>query len=145
MKAGTVMTRPVSVISPGDSVESAAIVMARAKSGILPVVSGRRLIGLITDRDIVTRAVAAGKPAATCSVDEVMTEEVHYCVEDDPIEDVAKRMGELGVRRMPVLDRDSAVIGIVSLDDIAVLVQSAHTVADALRGIAQRSRVPTAR
>lgn len=142
MKAGTVMTRKVSTVSPGDTVESAAILMARINAGVLPVLSERRLVGLVTDRDIVVRALAAGKPVATCTVDDVMTEEVHYCLDDDAVEDVAKRMGELGVRRMPVLDRNNTVIGIISLDDIAANVQWEHTVADALRKIARFSRAP---
>lgn len=142
MKAGKIMTRKVSAVSPGDTVESAAILMARVNAGILPVLSGKRVVGLVTDRDIVVRAVAAGKPVATCTVDDVMTEEVHYCLEDDTVEDVAKRMGELGVRRMPVFDRDGTLIGIISLDDVAAHVQWEHTVADALRSIAQFSRAP---
>ena len=100
------------------------------------------MVGLVTDRDIVLRAVAAGKPAASCIVDDVMTEEVHYCLEDDTVEDVAKRMGELGVRRMPVFDRNNTLVGIISLDDVAAHVQWEHTVADALRKIARFSRAP---
>lgn len=142
MKAGDIMTRKVSVASPDDTVESAARLMARVDAGILPVVSGARVEGLVTDRDIVVRAVAAGKPVATCTVDDIMTEEVHYCLEDDAVEDVAKRMGELGVRRMPVFDRSNALIGIISLDDVAAHVQWDHPVADALRRIAQVSRAP---
>jgi len=93
MKAGTIRTRKVSAVSPDDTVESAAMLMARINAGILPVLSGRRVVGLLTDRDIVVRAVAAGKPVASCTVDEVMTEEVHYCLEDDAVEDVAKHGG----------------------------------------------------
>jgi len=98
------------------------------------------MVGLVTDRDIVVRAVAAGKPAARYAVDEVMTEEVHYCLEDDDVADVARRMGELGVRRMPVLDRDGTPIGLVSLDDIAAHVESDHLIADTLRKIAEVTR-----
>jgi CBS domain-containing protein len=140
MKAGQIMIRKLSVVSPDDTVESAALLMARVNAGILPVRSGNRVVGLITDRDIVVRAVAAGKPVATCTGDDVMTEEVHYCLEDDTVEDVAKRMGELGVRRMPVFDRDNLLVGIVSLDDMAAHVQSDRTIAEALRKIARVSR-----
>ena len=142
MKAGQIMIRKLSVVSPDDSVESAAMLMARVNAGILPVVSGGRVVGLVTDRDIVVRAVAAGKPVATCPVDDVMTEEVHYCLEDDTVEDVAKRMGELGVRRMPVFSRDNTPIGIISLDDVAAHVQADRTIAEALRKIARISRAP---
>ena len=142
MKAGEIMTREVSTVSPDDTVETAAIVMAGINAGILPVLSESRVVGLVTDRDIVVRAVAARKPVATCTVGEVMTEEVHFCLEDDTVEDVTERMGEIGVRRMPVFDRNSTVIGIVSLDDVAAHVRSEHTVADALRKIARFSRAP---
>jgi CBS domain-containing protein len=142
MKAGKIMTRKVSVVSPDDTVENAAILMARINSGILPVLSGTRVVGLITDRDIVVRAVAAGKPVAACTVGDVMTEDVHYCLKDHTVEDVAKRMGDLGVRRMPVFDRSNILVGIISLDDLAAHVQWEHTVDDALRNIAQFSRAP---
>jgi CBS domain-containing protein len=144
MKAGDIMIRKLSVVSPEDSVESAAVLMARVNAGILPVVSGKRVVGVVTDRDIVVRAVAAGKPVARCTVDDVMTEEVHYCLAEDTVEDVANRMGALGVRRMPVFDRDGALIGLISLDDVAAHVQSDRTIAEALRGIARVSRAPRA-
>lgn len=142
MRAGQIMIRKLSVASPDDTVERAATLMARVNAGILPVVSAGRMVGLVTDRDIVVRAVAAGKPTATCVVDEIMTEEVHYCLEDDTVDDVARRMGALGVRRMPVCDRGGALVGLISLDDVAAHVQGDHLLADALRKIAQVSRAP---
>jgi CBS domain-containing protein len=142
MKAGEIMTRKVSTVSPEDTVANAALVMARVNAGILPVLSGKRMVGLVTDRDIVVRAIAAGKPVANCTVDDVMTEEVHYCLDDDTVDDVAARMGDLGVRRMPVLDRNNTLVGMISLDDIAAQVQWEHVVADALRKIAKFSRAP---
>ena len=140
MNVGDIMTRKPSVVSPEDAVERAASLMARVNAGILPVLSGTRMVGVVTDRDIVVRAVATGKPAATCRVDDVMTEDVHYCLADDAAVDVARRMGEVGVRRMPVLDRNNALVGVVSLDDIAAHVQWEHAVADALRKLARFSR-----
>jgi CBS domain-containing protein len=142
MKAGEIMSRGVSFVSPDDTVESAANLMARDNVGILPVLSGAHVVGLITDRDVVVRAVAAGKPVSTCTVDDVMTEEVHYCLEDDTVEDVAGRMGDLGVRRMPVFERSNTLVGIISLDDVAAHVQWGHTIAGALRKIALFSRAP---
>lgn len=140
MKVMQIMTRDPSLVSPDDTAERAAILMARIGGGILPVVSGGRMVGVVTDRDIVVRAVAAGKPVAACIVDDVMTEEVHYCLDDDTVDDVARRMGDLGVRRMPVLDRSNALVGLVSLDDVAAHSQSDHVIADALRKIARVSR-----
>jgi len=140
MKVGDIMTRKVSVVSPDDTVERAASLMARVNAGVLPVLSGTRMVGLVTDRDLVVRAVAAGRPVATCRVDDVMTEDVHYCLAEDAAVDVAKRMGELGVRRMPVLDRSNSLVGVISLDDIAAHVQWEHAVADALRKLGRFSR-----
>jgi CBS domain-containing protein len=140
MNAQQIMTRNPSVASPEDTVQSAARLMARVKAGILPIVLGARVVGLVTDRDIVVRAVAAGKPVATCTVDDIMTEEVHYCLDDDTVDDVARRMAELGVRRMPVCDRKEALVGLISLDDVAAHIQSDHLVADTLRKIAAAAR-----
>jgi CBS domain-containing protein len=140
MKAGEIMTRGVSVVSGGDTVETAAGVMARINAGILPVVAGTRFVGLITDRDIVVRVVAAGKLAASCLVSDVMTEDVHYCLEDDTVEDVARRMGDLGVRRMPVFDKADALVGMISLDDVAMQADWGRTVTGALRRTLQLSR-----
>jgi CBS domain-containing protein len=144
MKAGQIMIRKLSTVTPEDSVAQAATLMARVNAGILPVVKGGRIAGLVTDRDIVVRAVAAGKKPERTLVDDVMTEEVHYCLEDDGVEDVAKRMGALGVRRMPVCDREGALVGLISLDDVAAHLPSDHVVAEALRGIAKVSRAPRA-
>jgi CBS domain-containing protein len=142
VRASTVMTRKVSTVSPENTVEEAATLMARLNIGLIPVVSGERVVGLVTDRDIVVRAVAAGKPVDSCPVDDVMTEDVHFCLEDDAVEDVAKRMGDVGVRRMPVFDRNNVLVGIISLDDIAAYGQWEHTVAESLRKIARVSRAP---
>jgi CBS domain-containing protein len=142
VRADKVMTRKVTTVSPDDTVEKAATLMARLNIGLLPVVSGERVIGLVTDRDLVVRAVAAGKPVETCPVEDVMTEDVHFCLEDDAVEDVAKRMGDVGVRRMPVLDRNNVLVGMISLDDVAAYVQWEHTVAESLRKIARVSRAP---
>lgn len=140
MKISNVMTRKVLSVSPEETVENAAKLMARVNAGILPVVSGGRVVGVVTDRDLVVRVIAAARSPATCLVDEAMTEDVHYCLEDDAAEDVAKRMGDMGVRRMPVFDRQGALVGLVSLDDIATHVQWEHVVADALRKIARFSQ-----
>lgn len=142
MKVGEIMSRNVAVASPADTVKSAADIMRSNNIGILPVLDGKRMAGIITDRDIVIRVVSDGKSATDCAVGDVMTEEVHYCLDDDDIEDVAKRLGDLRVRRMPVLDRSNHTIGIISLDDIAVHADWGHTVTEALRRISARPRAP---
>jgi CBS domain-containing protein len=117
-KISDVMTGDVRVASPDDSIRKAAELMAQSDIGSLPVGENDRLIGLITDRDIVVRAVAKGKGDATL-VREVMSEPIRYCFADDNVLDVAKNMSNLGVRRLPVLDRQKRLVGIVALSNIA--------------------------
>jgi len=117
-KIGDVMTGHVCVASPNDSIRKAAELMAQSDIGSLPVGENDRLIGMITDRDIVVRAVAMGRGDATL-VREVMTEQIRYCFEDEDVLDVAKNMSDLGVRRLPVLDRQKRLVGIVALSNIA--------------------------
>jgi len=117
-KISDVMTGDVRVASPDDSIRKAAELMAQSDIGSLPVGENDRLIGMITDRDIVVRAVAKGRGDATL-VREVMTEQIRYCFEDENVLDVAKNMSDLGVRRLPVLDRQKRLVGIVALSNIA--------------------------
>jgi CBS domain-containing protein len=113
------MTRDVSVVGPEDSIQHAAKVMGELDVGILPVADGDRLVGMITDRDIAIRAVGEGKIPSQCRVGDVMTTEVRYVFEDDPIEDAADNMSELQLRRFPVVSREKRLVGILSLGDMA--------------------------
>ena len=97
MKVSEVMTRDVQLIEPTQTIRDAAKLMAEMDAGIMPIREGDRLVGMITDRDIVVRAVAEGKGPDT-SIREVMTEEVKYCYEDDDTEDVARNMADIQVR-----------------------------------------------
>ncbi len=112
------MTRHVRTIGPDETLADAARAMADSDIGILPVAQGDRLVGMISDRDIARRGVGQGKGPDT-QVRYVMSEEVMYCLEDDEIEDVLDNMGEIQVRRLPVLDGDKRLVGIVSLSDLA--------------------------
>ncbi|HEV7912900.1 MAG TPA: CBS domain-containing protein [Albitalea sp.] len=121
-----VMTRGVEVIAPGESLQRAAQLMDELNVGALPVCDGETLVGMITDRDITVRATAAGmEPDAHC-VFEVMTEQTRWCTEDQSTDDVMKQMGDVQIRRLPVLDEQRRVIGIVSLGDLATR-QPEHT------------------
>lgn len=113
------MTTDVRVVSPQDSIQSAAWIMGEIDAGILPVSQDNRLVGLITDRDIAIRAVANGRGFDT-PVEDVMTQEVKYCFFDEEIEDVLDNMANIQLRRLPVVDRDKRLVGIVSLSDIAI-------------------------
>jgi CBS domain-containing protein len=112
------MTRDVRLLSPDQTIREAASLMADIDVGSLPVGDNDRLVGMITDRDIVIRAVAQGKSADT-KVSEVMSKEMLYCVDTDEIDDVARNMGKAQVRRLPVVNSDKRLVGIVSLGDLA--------------------------
>lgn len=118
MRVSEAMTRDVRVATPGQPIRDVARMMAEIDAGAMPVGENDRLIGMITDRDIAVRAVAQGKGPDT-PVREVMSTEVLYCYEDDELDRVAKNMGDVQVRRLPVVNRDKRLVGIVSLGDLA--------------------------
>ena len=120
MKVSEAMTRDVRVANPAQTIREAAQLMFDVDAGVLPVGENDRLVGMITDRDIAIRAVAQGKGPET-SVREVMSVEVLYCFDDEDTDEVAQNMGEHQVRRLPVVNRDKRLVGILSLGDIAVL------------------------
>jgi len=121
-----VMTRGVQVIAPDTTLQRAAQLMDELNVGALPVCEGRELVGMITDRDITVRATAAGLEPAQHIVREVMTEQTRWCTEDQATDDVMRQMGDVQIRRLPVLNDRHEVVGIVSLGDLAIR-QSAHT------------------
>jgi len=120
------MTRDVQIVSPDQTIAEAAKMMARIDAGSLPVGENDRLVGMITDRDIAVRAVAEDKPCST-PVRDVMSAEMLYCFEDEDMEEVAKNMGDKKVRRLPVVNRDKRLVGIVSLGDLAQSGRAATT------------------
>lgn len=137
MRVAEAMTRDVRVANPDQNLIDAAKMMADCDCGVLPVGENDRLVGMITDRDIVVRGLAQGKAGDT-RIRDVMTEDVKYCFEDDDVDDVARNMGDVQVHRLPVLSSDKRLTGIVSLGDIAHKGGTQAT-ADALTGIAEPS------
>jgi CBS domain-containing protein len=129
------MTPEVKIASPDQTIRDAAKTMAEIDAGVMPVGENDRLVGMITDRDITVRAVAKGMGPDT-RIRDVMSREVLYCFEDEEIEDVAQNMAELKVRRLPVLNREKRLVGILSLCDIA-LTQGPDAVAEAIAGISE--------
>src|SRR5688572_16575878 len=119
MRVRDVMTRTPTVISPDESLERAAQLMAQLDAGTLPVGENDRLVGMITDRDIAIRAAGEGRNPQTTRVREIMSAGVKYCFEDESVEHVAENMGQIQVRRLPVVNRDKRLVGIVSLGDIS--------------------------
>jgi CBS domain-containing protein len=135
MQVREVLTQNVERIPPETPVREAAQKMKAKDLGALPVYEGDRLIGMATDRDIVTRAVAEGRGADT-PVREVMSQGVVYCFEDQDVKEAAKIMKEHQVRRLIVLNRDKRLVGIVSLGDLAVEGDQ-RSATQALKGISQ--------
>ncbi|HEY8606139.1 MAG TPA: CBS domain-containing protein [Noviherbaspirillum sp.] len=115
-----VMTRDVRSVTPQETIRRAAEMMDELNVGALPVCDGERLVGMITDRDITVRAVAAGVPPDTAQVGEVMSVQVRWCFEDQPVDEVMQQMADTQIRRVPVVDQNThSLIGIVSLGDLA--------------------------
>ena len=135
MRVNECMTRDVAIANPQETICDAAKMMAECDAGVLPVGENDRLVGVITDRDIAVRAIAEGK-GPDAKIRDVMSGEVRYCFEDDDIDEVLRNMGELQVRRLPVLNRDKRLVGIVSLSDLATNGASANA-GKALTGIAR--------
>ena len=132
------MSRDVKVISPDMTIREAASQMRDGDFGMLPVGENDRMIGTITDRDIAIRGVAEGKDAGT-KVRDVMSEGISWAYEDDSVEAAARIMSERQVRRLPVVDRDKRLVGIIALGDFAVESSEVRPTAEALSGISQPS------
>lgn len=113
------MTRAVQTVLPSDTVQRAAAIMRDFDIGVLPVCDGRMLRGMVTDRDLAMRVLVQALPADKTAVSEVMTGLLYWCYEDNDIDGVLQTMGERQIRRMPVVDRDMNLAGIVSLGDVA--------------------------
>jgi CBS domain-containing protein len=154
------MTRDVAVVTRDMTLQAVAILMREEDTGIIPVVeladgddltsdlkeqqtnksrarmhSNGKLVGLITDRDIVVRAVAEGKDAKTTRADEVMTTEIHSAQQDDRVIDVIRMMGDKQVRRIPVVSEDGNLRGIISMADVVLETEADHELAAALEEI----------
>ncbi|MBB3103986.1 CBS domain-containing protein [Azomonas macrocytogenes] len=118
MKINEIMTREVWTIQPETTLQEAAELMRQADTGSLIVNENDRMAGLVTDRDIVIRAVADGLDLQT-PVSEIMSADVCYCFEDEEVDHVAENMGQIEKRRLPVVDRDKRLVGVISLANIA--------------------------
>jgi CBS domain-containing protein len=119
-RVADVMTRGVRTLAPHDSIVKAAQAMEELDVGVIPVCEAQRLVGVVTDRDIVLRGVAQSRPIENTPLKDVMSAEPCCCAEDDTVEAVAEQMREAQVRRIPVVGKDHQLVGIVSLGDLAV-------------------------
>ena len=135
MKVVEAMTLGAHLIKASNTIKEAAMMMAEEGIGFLPVEENNRLVGMITDRDIVTRCIARGG-ACEVTVRDTMTRDVKYCFDDEELDHVITNMGDLQVRRLPVLNRDKRLVGIVTIAD-AVRWYSPEAASDALSGIVE--------
>ena len=119
MQVSQILTRNVETIRPDTTVKEAAQRMRSMDVGSLPVCDGRRLLGMVTDRDITIRITAEGRDAASTAVQEAMTPDVAFVFEDQDVQEAAKLMRERQIRRLPVVNRDKQLVGILALGDIA--------------------------
>ena len=119
MRVSEAMSRDVRLATPGQSIRDVAKIMAEIDAGAMPVQENDRLVGMITDRDIAVRGVAQGKGPDTPVRDVMSTEQVLYCYEDEELDHVAKNMSEQRVRRLPVVNREKRLVGIISFGDVA--------------------------
>jgi CBS domain-containing protein len=140
MKLREVMTRNPDVVSPNATLEEAARKMDQLDVGPLPVCDGDRLIGMVTDRDITTRATSAGKDPRSTPIAEAMTRDLVYCFEDQDVRDAARIMEDKQIRRVPVLSREHRLVGIVSLGDLATDTRDDRMTGEVLERVSEPAR-----
>lgn len=114
-----VMTNNTLWLSPTATMQEAAQLMADNNLGFLPVAENDRMIGMMTDRDMVTRGMAQNLEAQSTQIRDVMTPKTYYCYDDQTSTEICQNMAELQIRRMPVVNRDKRLVGVVSFGDLA--------------------------
>jgi CBS domain-containing protein len=137
MQLREIMTTGVQLTDPAMTLKDAALLMRDGDFGLLPVGENDRLVGTITDRDITVRAVAEGKDPGTTTVGETMSEGIRYCFEDQTADEAAEMMGQAQIRRLPVLNRDKRLVGIVALGDLATDAETAEPAGKVLSGVSE--------
>lgn len=135
MKVREAMTSDVYIANPQNTIQDVARVMGDLDCGIVPVGENDKLVGMVSDRDIAVRAIGAGKGPDT-RVADVMSQEVKYCFENEDLDHVARNMGDLQIRRLPVLNQDKRLVGILALGDVALSADGADS-GNALSGISR--------
>ena len=137
MELRDIMTRNVEVVNGNASLKEAATKMKTLDVGLIPVCDGDRLKGLLTDRDITIRATANGRDPSKTKVNEVMSTDIAYCLEDQAVDEAVILMEARQIRRLPILNQDKQLIGIVSLADIAVHVGDRDLTGETLEEISE--------
>jgi CBS domain-containing protein len=136
LRCRDIMTRNLKVATRESTLQQIAAMMRDSDAGIIPIVENEnKLVGLITDRDIVVRAVADAKDVTTTKAEDVMTTEIYAANPDDRIFDVIRKMGDKQIRRVPVIDANRNLQGIISMADIALETEDDHDLAEVLEEI----------
>jgi CBS domain-containing protein len=135
MRVQEIMTRDVNIMDPNTTIRDVARHMRADNIGAYPVGENDRLIGMVTDRDVVVRGLADGRSSGNTTVRDVMSEKVFYCFDDDDVEDAAELMATHQVRRLPVLNHDKRLVGVVALADLGR--NSSTAAKNALEGISE--------
>lgn len=118
MQIKDVMTSSVKTVGAEETVQTAATLMSAENVGSIPVVENDRLVGMLTDRDITTRVVAQQRDASRTPVSAIMSGELRYCFDDDDCNEVSRNMAQERVLRLPVVNREKQLVGIVSAGDL---------------------------
>ena len=140
MQVQEFMTRSVETVSPRHAIGDAARRMDELNVGALPVCDGQELVGIVTDRDLTVRATAAGKGPDDCRVGDVMTAEIDWCFEDDALEEATAKMKARQIRRLPVMNSERKLVGMLSLGDLATSDgEGERAAAEALKRISEPS------
>lgn len=141
MKLRDIMTESVDVISPDATIKEAAKKMDDINVGSLPVCDGERLVGMITDRDIVIRSISVGQdPNSTRVRDAMSSQDLIWCYDDSDVSEAAQKMEERQIRRLPVINRDKKLVGIVALGDLATEGAGKDLKAEVIEGVSEPSK-----
>lgn len=140
MQLKDIMTKNVKIIPQNASVRDAAKLMKEIDTGFIPVMENNRVIGTITDRDIVVRSIAEGRDPNDTRVHDVMTSEFFFCYEDDDVKKAAKLMSDKQIRRIPIINHNNELVGVVALGDLAVDNRNDKMSGDILEDISKPSK-----
>lgn len=138
MRVHEVMTAGIRIAEPNEALAHAARKMRSQNIGALPVIEDRKLIGMLTDRDIAIRAVGANLDPASVQVRDIMSEDCYWCSENETLEDAVRIMEQNKVRRLPVMNNKHEIVGMLSLEDVALHAPASLT-GEVLKAVANRA------
>lgn len=137
MQVKEAMTKGIRIAEPDETLSHAAKKMRTQNIGALAVIEDRKLVGMITDRDVAIRAVGANKDPATTNVGDIMSDDCFWCAENEELEDAVRIMEMYQVRRLPVMNESKEIVGMLSLEDVAVHAPASLT-GEVLKAVASK-------